>query len=491
MLNHSYSLSQFSKKNNKRYGLWVTFAALRQMIQGKFTHLISLLKKKTKRQKSRAKDNSQNQVRDVTEPTNKSTDQNVITLEDGTIKIGKLTVTQRILGYGSHGTIVFRGSMDKRPAAIKRVLSAFYCLAEREISLLLDSDGHTNVLRYYAKEQHGEFVYLALELCSMTLADIIEGCNSGESVKERLEQDDIHDSSESLQEDNQELEDLQKLSKESSTKKDRVRKSKKVLDFVQRIRCNTNGDVIKIENHTVNTCAGVRRCGRVEEWLVNLLQGMMLGLAHIHLLGIVHCDLKPHNVLVTRQGITKISDMGLSRRLEQDRSSFGRGTTSSSSIIRTGSVGWQAPELLCGSPSNQISLSNSAHSSHENETEFDHGESKDTNESHTAITSDSKSTEKTRKTRAVDIFSAGCIIHYCLTDGDHPFCDWYQREANIRNPSFQPNLLSLELLPEAQDLVACMIKREASLRPTAEEVLQHPFFWNDDKKYVNSSSSFF
>jgi hypothetical protein len=43
----------------------------------------------------------------------------------------------------------------------------------REISLLVKSDGHPNVVRYFLREQRGEFVYLALQLCVMSLKDFV------------------------------------------------------------------------------------------------------------------------------------------------------------------------------------------------------------------------------------------------------------------------------------------------------------------------------
>eukprot|EP01035_Chromulina_nebulosa_P020242 gene20242-26279_t len=37
------------------------------------------------------------------------------------------------------------------------------------MSLLIRSDGHPNVVRYFLKEEHGDFIYLALQLCCMSL----------------------------------------------------------------------------------------------------------------------------------------------------------------------------------------------------------------------------------------------------------------------------------------------------------------------------------
>ena len=46
------------------------------------------------------------------------------------------------------------------------------------------------------------------------------------------------------------------------------------------------------------------------------------GLLALHESGIVHRDLKPHNVLLTEGGRTKLSDMGLCKRLTTDQTSY-------------------------------------------------------------------------------------------------------------------------------------------------------------------------
>lgn len=87
--------------------------------------------------------------------------------------VGVIQLTDEILGYGGHGTIVYKGVLDKRLVAVKRLLSMYHTSADREISLLIESDGHPNVVRYFLKEIRGDFVYLALELCAMSLNDLI------------------------------------------------------------------------------------------------------------------------------------------------------------------------------------------------------------------------------------------------------------------------------------------------------------------------------
>lgn len=78
-----------------------------------------------------------------------------------------------ILGYGGHGTVVFKGLLEGRQVAVKRMLKAYHGSADREISLLIESDGHPNVVRYFLKEVRGDFVYLALELCDLSLHELI------------------------------------------------------------------------------------------------------------------------------------------------------------------------------------------------------------------------------------------------------------------------------------------------------------------------------
>ena len=54
------------------------------------------------------------------------------------------------------------------------MLQDFVTLASREVSVLQESDDHPNVIRYYYQESHSDFLYIALELCPASLADVIE-----------------------------------------------------------------------------------------------------------------------------------------------------------------------------------------------------------------------------------------------------------------------------------------------------------------------------
>ncbi|OJA17607.1 hypothetical protein AZE42_01208 [Rhizopogon vesiculosus] len=85
-----------------------------------------------------------------------------------------LVVSDTILGFGSHGTVVYQGSLQGRAVAVKRLLQDFVTLASREVGILQESDDHPNVIRYYYQEAHANFLYIALELCPASLADVIE-----------------------------------------------------------------------------------------------------------------------------------------------------------------------------------------------------------------------------------------------------------------------------------------------------------------------------
>ena len=142
-----------------------------------------------------------------------------------------------------------------------------------------------------------------------------------------------------------------------------------------------------------------------------LMRDIAAGLAALHAAGVCHRDLKPRNVLVTAAGRAKLSDMGLSRALPPDQSSFEPTAAGGGA----GTSGWLAPERLAG---------------------------------------------ETRQGRGVDTWALGCLLFYCLTGGSHPFGDRLARDAAIaaRAP---PALHRLAAMPEAQTL---LVRGAARLR---------------------------
>lgn len=78
------------------------------------------------------------------------------------------------LGTGSNGTVVYAGKWQDRPVAVKRMLRDFYDIASQETRLLREVDRHQNVIQYFAQLERGNFIYIALELCEASLADVME-----------------------------------------------------------------------------------------------------------------------------------------------------------------------------------------------------------------------------------------------------------------------------------------------------------------------------
>ncbi|KAA0192816.1 hypothetical protein HAZT_HAZT008797 [Hyalella azteca] len=140
----------------------------------------------------------------------------------------------------------------------------------------------------------------------------------------------------------------------------------------------------------------------------------------------VHRDIKPSNVLLQlprsgagawRDASTSevtglrvlISDFGLCKQLEAGHGSF----TKHSGV--TGTDGWIAPEMI------RLDL------------------------------------EDQRPTRAVDVFSLGCLYYYVVTGGQHPYGPCITRQGNI---------------------AAGLNDKRPQARPPARAVLKHPFFWD-------------
>ena len=85
-----------------------------------------------------------------------------------------------------------------------------------------------------------------------------------------------------------------------------------------------------------------------------------------------------------------------------------------------------------------------------------------------------------RLTRKVDIFSLGCLIHFVLDAGHHPFGRDMERDVRIRQA--RPSLDRLRQCPESQSLVRAMIDPNPRRRPSASEALEYPLFWTDRKR---------
>ncbi|XP_028795298.1 serine/threonine-protein kinase/endoribonuclease IRE1a isoform X2 [Neltuma alba] len=294
-------------------------------------------------------------------------------------KIGKLFVSSKEIAKGSNGTIVLEGTYECRAVAVKRLVQAHHDEAFKEIQNLIASDNHPNIVRWYGVENDQDFVYLALERCSCNLDDLIQ-------IYSDIAENSVFSKNETFK--------------------------------------------AQLEIGKQNTQNLWKANGFPSPLLLKLMRDIISGLCHLHELGIVHRDLKPQNILIIneRSLCAKLSDMGISKRLLEDASSFGHNATG------CGSSGWQAPEQLA----------------------------------------------QGRQTRAVDLFSLGCVLFFCITGGRHPFGERLERDVNIvRN---RKDLFLVDFIPEAEDLISCLLNPEPDLRPKAFEVLHHPFFWDSEMR---------
>ena len=90
------------------------------------------------------------------------------------------------LGTGSYGTIVYRGRFGQREIAIKRVLKTVSKAVEREISIMMKIDRHPNILKYFAKEEDENFIYIGTELCELNLATFVQDQKHNMSQKMKV-----------------------------------------------------------------------------------------------------------------------------------------------------------------------------------------------------------------------------------------------------------------------------------------------------------------
>ncbi|KAL6062130.1 bifunctional endoribonuclease/protein kinase ire1 [Balamuthia mandrillaris] len=352
-------------------------------------------------------------------------------------------LTDRVLGYGSSGTIVFEGELHGRRVAVKRLLAEFCQLASREISLLLVADEHRNVVSYYAKEEDQQFIYLALSYCTKTLAEFVEENKKRQQEEERQRRKPL-------------------LGGGGGGGGGGRGASTPTLSYKSILLNEGSNNSNDGSGHKDGENWTQRRRPVSEETLKVMLMQLIEGLRHLHSLDIVHRDLKPQNVLLDSVNCVKISDMGLAKKLDKNQSSF---TMSGGSA---GTLGWQAPELLSDNDIDE-----------EEREDKEHGKEKEKGkeEEETII-----ARRRGRATKRVDIFALGCIACYLLTLGKHPFGKTFEREVNIRKNCYQ--LQGLGLSPEARDLIESMIAHDPNKRPTAEELTRHPYFWSDRRKLL-------
>ncbi|MCJ1275580.1 ATP binding [Puttea exsequens] len=171
--------------------------------------------------------------------------------------------------------------------------------------------------------------------------------------------------------------------------------------------------------------------GQLQEPLIrNFVRQILAGLSYLHGRDIIHRDIKGANVLVDNKGNIKISDFGISKRVEA--SALLQPQKNGGHIHRPslqGSVFWMAPEVV----------------------------------------------KQTSYTRKADIWSLGCLIVEMFT-GTHPFpnCSQLQAIFQIGNSSAKPNTPDVAS-QEGKDFLSRTFEIDHEKRPSADELLLSPF----------------
>ena len=200
--------------------------------------------------------------------------------------------------------------------------------------------------------------------------------------------------------------------------------------IVQYLGSNSKEDKFNIFLEYVpggSVAAMLNSYGKLKEPLIrNFVRQILDGLSYLHSKDIIHRDIKGANVLVDNRGNIKISDFGISKRVEV--SSFGNPTKHNNRTSLQGSVFWMAPEVV-----KQISY-----------------------------------------TRKADIWSLGCLIVEMFT-GEHPFPNCNQLQAIFQIGQKAKPAIPEDASEEAKAFLERTFEHDYEKRPTAEELLQEPF----------------
>ena len=163
------------------------------------------------------------------------------------------------------------------------------------------------------------------------------------------------------------------------------------------------------------------------------------GLAHSHSRNMVHCDIKPSNLIVNPQGVVKILDMGLARLAGQEQAN---GEISEQDERILGSVDYMAPEQALHTA------------------DFNH---------------------------RADIYSLGCTLYFLLT-GHAPFPEGTLPERILKHQTQEPQSISAQRSDVPQSLIEIckkmMSKRPAARYQTAAELSQVLAAWRPGEKRV-------
>ena len=169
--------------------------------------------------------------------------------------------------------------------------------------------------------------------------------------------------------------------------------------------------------------------GQLQEPLIrNFVRQILNGLSYLHGRDIIHRDIKGANVLVDNKGNIKISDFGISKRVEVTALGSGKTGGHVHRPSLQGSVFWMAPEVV----------------------------------------------KQTSYTRKADIWSLGCLIVEMFT-GTHPFPNCSQLQAIFQIGTSAKPTTPENASEEGKEFLRQTFENDQEKRPSADELLLSPF----------------
>ncbi|KAL3425371.1 ste/ste11 protein kinase [Phlyctema vagabunda] len=170
--------------------------------------------------------------------------------------------------------------------------------------------------------------------------------------------------------------------------------------------------------------------GALREPLIrSFVRQIVTGLAYLHSRDIIHRDIKGANILVDNKGGIKISDFGISKKIEASNLLSSGAQNAKNRPSLQGSVFWMAPEVV----------------------------------------------KQTSYTRKADIWSLGCLVVEMMT-GTHPFPDCSQLQAifKIGGAKISPTIPE-HASADAKTFLSQTFEIDHNKRPSADELLFSPF----------------
>jgi mitogen-activated protein kinase kinase kinase len=203
-------------------------------------------------------------------------------------------------------------------------------------------------------------------------------------------------------------------------------------NIVQYLGCSSSADYLNIfleyvPGGSVQTI--LNSYGALPEPLVrSFVRQILTGLSYLHNQDIIHRDIKGANILVDNKGTIKISDFGISKKLEASNILNGANNNKHRPSLQ-GSVFWMAPEVV----------------------------------------------KQTSYTRKADIWSLGCLVVEMMT-GSHPFPDCSQLQAIFKIGGGKAAPTIPEHASEAaKEFLAQTFEIDHNLRPSADQLILSPF----------------